>query len=161
MADSDKTVSDSAQNALIDLTNAPNGVAKPEDFAPRLADPNPRVVMFAALCLAMLKDNRAVPVLLKLVASDDQTVRLDAVKGLGESGDPSVLPTLRQTLKDSDLNMRGWSIIGLGNLKDEDSLLDLEGIASDDTQPSTIRAAAAAAVEKIKRSLPPVDTTSP
>ena len=105
-----------------------------------------------------LKDARAVPVLLKLVNSNDPEVRLNAVKGLGESGDRSALPALRQTLKDPDLNMRGWSIIGLGKLRDEDSLMDLEHIATDDTQPMSIRDAATASVDEIKSSMPPLET---
>lgn len=157
VADNDKTVSESAQNALVVLSRAPNSVARPDDFAARLNDPNAKVKMISAVCLAMLKDVRSLPVLESLISSNDPTVRLDAVKGLGESGDPSVLPTLRQTLKDPDLNMRGWSIIGLGNLKDGDSLIDLEHIATDDTQPQAIRAAASAAVNKIKSALPPLE----
>ena len=98
------------------------------------------------------------PVLLKLVTSDDPDVRLNAVKGLGEAGDRSALPTLRETLKDPDLNMRGWSIIGLGKLRDEDSLMDLEHIASDETEPQAIRDAASASVDEIKQSLAPVET---
>ncbi len=158
VADSDKTVSASAQNALVALSNPRDAVAKPDDFAPRLNDPNPRISMIAAVCMGLLKDARAVPVLLQLVNSSDPTVRLDAVKGLGESGDRSALPTLRQTLKDPDLNMRGWSIIGLGELKDEESLIDLEHIAADDTQTPDIRHAASAAADKIKSALPPLET---
>lgn len=156
--DSDKTVSKSAHDNLESMVTADNTVAKPDDFAPRLNDPNPMVVMSAAECLGLLRDKRAVPVLMKLVTSPDQDVRLNAVKGLGEAGDRSALPTLRQMLNDPDLNMRGWSIIGLGKLKDEDSLMDLEHIATDDSQPSNIRAAAAASVDEIKSSLPPLET---
>ena len=93
--------------------------------------------------------------LLKLVTSPDLTTRLDAVKGLGEAGDPSVIPTLRQTLKDPDVNMRGWSIIGLGNLKDQGSLTDLRAIAADAGQPPSIKAAAEAAIKHIADTTPP------
>ena len=85
----------------------------------------------------------------KLIDSPDPIARLDAVKGLGETGDPSVIPMLRQTLKNSDVNMRGWSIIGLGNLKDQGSLADLQAIAGDNAEPDSIRAAANAAISKI------------
>ena len=105
-----------------------------------------------------MRDARAVPVLMKLINSPDPEVKLNAVKGLGEAGDRSALPALRQLLNDPDLNMRGWSIIGLGKLKDEDSLMDLEHISTDDTQPSSIRAAAAASVEEIRSSLPSLVT---
>ncbi len=90
----------------------------------------------------------------KLAASPDLTTRLQALKGLGESGDPSVIPLLRQTLKDPDVNMRGWSIIGLGNLKDQGSLADLRAIAADTKQSPKIQAAAAAAVDHIAGTTP-------
>jgi HEAT repeat protein len=86
---------------------------------------------------------------LKLAASPDLTTRLQATKGLGETGDPSVIPTLRQSLDDPDVNMRGWSITGLGNLKDKGSLPALRAIAADASQPPKIQAAAADAVNHI------------
>jgi HEAT repeat protein len=99
--------------------------------------------------MALMKDHRSVPVLLKLAASPDLTTRLQATKGLGETGDPSVIPTLRQSLNDPDVNMRGWSITGLGNLKDEGSLPALRAIAADASQPPKIQTAAADAVNHI------------
>ena len=149
VADSDNTVKSSAETALLFLSKDKQAAVHPDDFAGRLTDPNPKVVLVSAVCLAMLKDSRSIPVLLKLVTSDDQTTRLDAVKGLGEAGDPSVIPTLRQTLKDPDINMRGWSIIGLGSLKDQGSLDDLRTIAADPAEPSTIKGAAEAAIDHI------------
>jgi HEAT repeat protein len=149
VTDPDGTVESSAETALLFLSKGPDAPVPPDDFASRLNDPNPKVVLISAVCLAMLKDTRAVPVLLKLVASPDLTTRLDAVKGLGEVGDPSVIPTLRQTLKDPDVNMRGWSIIGLGHLKDTGSLTDLRAIAADANEPATIKAAAEEAINYI------------
>jgi len=146
--DTDSTVAGSAETSLLFLCKPPS-TASPDDFVSRLNDPNQKIVLVSAVCLSLLKDARAIPVLTKLISSTDQTTRLDAVKGLGETGDPSVIPTLRQTLKDSDVNMRGWSIIGLGKLKDQGSLADLQALVSDDTQPDSIRAAAAAAVNNI------------
>jgi HEAT repeat protein len=156
MADSDKNVESSAETALLFLAKEPGVHA--DDFAARLNDSNPKVVLISAVCLAVLKDSRSVPVLMKLISSPDQTTRLDAVKGLGETGDPSVIPTLRQTLKDPDVNMRGWSIIGLGNLKDEGSLPALRALAADPNQPASIKAAAAAAVNHIA---PPAAPSAP
>jgi HEAT repeat protein len=155
--DSEKTVRESAHENLETIVSGQATLAKPDDFAPRLNDPNPYVSMTAAECMGLLRDARAVPVLLTLVTSKDLDVRVNAIKGLGESGDRSTLPILRQMLNDPDLNMRGWSIIGLGKLKDEDSLMDLEHIATDDTQPSAIREAAAASADEIKSSLPPLE----
>jgi HEAT repeat protein len=149
VADSDSTVESSAETALLFLCKGSGAPASPDDLAGRLNDPNPKVVQISAVCLAILKDARAVPVLLKLISSPDLTTRLNAVKGLGETGDPSVIPALRQTLKDPDVNMRGWSIIGLGYLKDQGSLADLRAIAADASQPPSIKAAAQAAINHI------------
>jgi len=149
VTDPDVNAKGSAETALLILCKSPGSPVPPDDFATRLNDSNPRIVLLSAVCLAILKDSRSVPVLLKLIDSPDQTTRLDAVKGLGEAGDPSVIPTLRQTLKDPDVNMRGWSIIGLGNLKDAGSLTDLRAIADDANEPETIKAAANAAINHI------------
>jgi HEAT repeat protein len=149
VADSDATVESSAESALLLLSQGPKAPAPADDLAARLNDPNPKIVRISAVCLALLKDARSIPVLIALTSSPDQTTRLDAVKGLGEEGDPSVLPTLRQTLKDPDVNMRGWSIIGLGTLKDEASLPDLRDIEADPTEPDSIKAAAQAAINHI------------
>ncbi|HEV3271266.1 MAG TPA: HEAT repeat domain-containing protein [Candidatus Methylacidiphilales bacterium] len=159
VSDSDVLVENSAENALLSLSTGSNAPAPPDDFAGRLNDSNPKVVLISAVCLAVLKDTRSVPVLLKLLTSPDPTTRLDAVKGLGTVGDPSVIPTLRQTLKDPDVNMRGWSIIGLGNLKDQGSLPDLRAIAADAGQPSSIKLMAQAAINHI--SPPPAATGGP
>lgn len=159
VADPDKTTESSAETALLFLSKDKEAGVHADDFAARLNDPNPKLVLISAVCLAILKDSRSVPVLLKLLASSDQTTRLDAVKALGETGDPSVIPTLRQTLKDPDINMRGWSIIGLGNLKDQGSLADLRAIASDANEPSTIKAAAQAAIDHIAPA--PTPTSGP
>jgi len=167
IGDSKKIVSDAAHDALVDLVvhhdadGKPDSVVKADDFVPHLTDTNEKISMTAAECMGLLGDARAVPVLLKLATSTDGDIRLNAVKGLGEAGDKAALPTLRQGLKDPNLNMRGWSIIGLGRLKDEDSLIDLEHIATDDAQPTNIRQAAAAAVDEIKKSLPPDVQSAP
>ena len=156
--DSDKSVRTSAHDNLESIASAPDTFAKTDDFAARLNDPNADIEMTAAECLGLMRDARAVPVLMKLITSSDPEVKLNAVKGLGEAGDRSALPMLRQLVTDPDLNMRGWSIIGLGKLKDEDSLMDLEHIATDDTQPQAIRDAAAASVEEIRSTLPQMVT---
>jgi HEAT repeat protein len=156
--DSDKTVRGSAHDNLESIASAQDTFAKPDDFAPHLNDPNPGIAMTAAECLGLLRDPRAVPVLMKLVTSSDPDVKLNAVKGLGEAGNRTALPALRQLLDDPDLNMRGWAIIGLGKLKDEDSLIDLEHIANDDAQSPAIRQAAEASIEEIRGSLPSLTT---
>jgi HEAT repeat protein len=147
MNDSDKSVVHSAENALVLLASAP-GVSS-EDFAARVNDPDPKVATVAAVCLAVQKDKRAVPALLKLAASPDAETRVHAVKALGATGDPAGVATLRQLLHDPDVNVRGWSIIGLGKLKDQGSLPDLKAMAADDKQPSDIRDTANQAINEI------------
>ncbi len=147
VSDSESNVESSAETALLRLTKVP-GVTG-DAFAGRLNDPNPKIVIITATCMAELQDARCVPVLMKLTVSPDLTTRLQALKALGETGDRSVIPVLRVTLKDPDVNVRGWSIIGLGNLKDQDSLPALKAIAVDPTQPKSIQDAANAAVNHI------------
>jgi HEAT repeat protein len=154
--DSDTTVETSAENALIVL--AGDKSASADEFAARLDDPNPKVATIAAVCLAVEKDPRATPALLKMAASSNADTRLHAVKALGETGDPSVIPTLRQLLKDPEINVRGWSIIGLGKLNDLASVPDLRAIAADPKESPNIQAAATAAVNHITGT-PPAATT--
>jgi len=147
VSDADSNVESSAENALVMLAIVHGAPA--DEFAGHLNDSNQKIVTISAVCLALLKDARAVPVLVKLAASSDAQTRLHAVKALGETGDPSVIPTLRQTLKDTEVNVRGWSIIGLGKLNDQGSMADLNAIAADSTQSANIRAAANAAVKHL------------
>jgi HEAT repeat protein len=145
--DSDSTVESSAENSLVTL--ASENKAPADDLAAHLNDTDPKVVTICAVCLAIEKDQRATPTLLKLATSTDPGTRLHAVKALGESGDPKVIPTLRLCLQDPDLNVRGWSIIGLGKLNDLGSVSTLRAIAADSKQSPNIRNAAAAAADHI------------
>jgi HEAT repeat protein len=149
VTDSDKTVESSAETSLIFLCKGTPAPASPDDFVGHLSDPNPKLVLISAVCLAILHDARSLPVLQKLVDAPDLTTRLDAVKALGETNNPEAIPTLRQTLVDPDVNMRGWSIIGLGNLQDQMSLPSLQAIAADPNSTDKIKAAANAAIAKI------------
>ncbi|MCE0498733.1 MAG: HEAT repeat domain-containing protein [Methylacidiphilales bacterium] len=147
VSDSDNSAETSAENALLLLCGVP-GISA-DEFASRLNDPNPKVVVISTVCLALLHDPRAVPELEKLAASPDTDTRLHAVKALGETGDSSVIPTLQKTLKDTDANVRGWSIIGLAKLKDQGSVTALQAIAADANELPTVRSAASAAVAHI------------
>jgi HEAT repeat protein len=145
--DSDSMAATAAENSLLALCQVP-GVSA-DEFAARLNDPNPKIVLVSTICLAVMHDARAVPVLEKLAASADNDTKLHAVKALGETGDPSVIPTLRQTLKDPDPNVRGWSVIGLGNLKDPGSVAALQAIAADNNELPSVRSAATSALAHI------------
>lgn len=158
VADSDSSVESSAENALVVLAAHR---ASPDDFAARLNDPNPRISTIAIICLALQKDPRAMPLLIKLASSDDAATRLQAIKAMGEAGDPSAIPILRQGLADSNVNIRGWSIIGLGKLNDTASMATIKAIAVDSTQPASIQAAANAVVNHLAGTPPATDGTSP
>jgi HEAT repeat protein len=144
VSDPDTNVASSAEGALVDLCQV-KGVAA-DAFAAHLTDANPKIVMISAICLAVRQDKRATPVLITLAASPDVDIRLHAVKGLGETGGPAVIPTLRQTLHDPEVNVRGWSIIGLDNLKDTGSIPALKALSVDPAQTPRIREFAGAAV---------------
>lgn len=147
VSDPDSNVESAAENALIALCAAPGVTA--DMFAAHLNDANPKIVMISSVCLAVLKDPRATPVLIKLAQSTDVATRLHAVKGLGETGDPAVIPTLRQTLQDPEVNVRGWSIIGLDKLKDQGSVPQLKALAADPNQTPNIREFAQKAVDHL------------
>lgn len=147
VSDPDDNVEGASENALANLCRLPG--VNVEIFASHLEDPNSKVAMISAICLAIMKDKRATPVLIKMAASPDVATRLHAVKGLGETGDPSVIPTLRTTLKDPEVNVRGWSIIGLDNLKDTGSIDALKALAADPAQTPHIREFAAAAANHL------------
>jgi HEAT repeat protein len=137
VSDPDSNVEGSAENALANLCQLP-GIS-PDVFAKHLDDSNAKIAMISAVCLAVMKDKRATPFLIQRAASPDTWTRLHAVQGLGETGDPAVIPTLRVTLKDPEVNVRGWSIIGLDNLKDTGSIDALKALAADPAQTPHIR----------------------
>jgi HEAT repeat protein len=145
--DPDSTVESSAENALVLLASEKKAPA--DVLLPHLNDTDQKTVTICAVCLAVGKDPRATPTLLKMAVSPDAATRLHAVKALGETGDAKVIPALRQTLQDTDTNVRGWSIIGLGKLDDLDSVPALRAIAADTNQPASIRNAATAAADHI------------
>jgi HEAT repeat protein len=147
VSDPDEDVAGAAENALANLCQLP-GVPV-TTFAAHLDDSNAKVAMISTICLAVMKDPRATPILIKMAASPDVATRLHAVKGLGETGDPSVIPTLRQTLKDPEVNVRGWSIIGLDNLKDTGSIPALQAMAKDPNETAHIHEFAALAVQHL------------
>jgi HEAT repeat protein len=159
VADPDENAESSAESSLVLLSRVPKAPADP--FANRLNDPNPKIVRISAICLAVLKDPRAIPTLLKYIASNDLPTRLNAVKALGETGDASVIPTLRQTLKDPNVDMRGWSVIGLDKLKDQGSVADLRAIAANDREAPSVRAAAQGAISHITGEPMPAAANNP
>ena len=144
VSDPDSNVEGSAENALANLCQLPGVTA--DVFARHLDDPNAKVAMISTICLAVMKDKRATPILIQKAASPDVWTRLHAVQGLGETGDPAVIPTLRTTLKDPEVNVRGWSIIGLDNLHDTGSIDALKALAADPAQTPHIRQYASLAV---------------
>lgn len=137
VSDPDENVEGNAENALASLCLLP-GVSV-DIFARHLDDQNLKVSMISAICLSIMKDKHATSILVQKAASPDYWTKLHAVQGLGKSGDPSVIPTLRETLQDPNPNVRGWSIIGLDNLKDTGSIDALKAIANDPAQKSDVR----------------------
>jgi HEAT repeat protein len=147
VSDPDLDVEGSAENALANLCQLPGVSAA--TFASHLNDTNPKIAMASAICLAVMKDPRATPFLVKAASSPDASTRLHAVQGLGETANPSVIPTLRQTLKDPEVNVRGWSIIGLDKLKDTGSIPALQAMANDLNETTHIRQFAATTVQHL------------
>jgi HEAT repeat protein len=160
VSDSYADVETSAETALVNLCDIKGVPAS--TFAAHLTDPNAKILMISAICLAVRKDPRATPLLIKLAAAPDVPTRLHAVEGLGETGDPAVIPTLRQTLHDPEVNVRGWSIIGLDNLHDVASIPALKALSVDPAQTQRIHEFAKLAVTHLSSLAPaPPSTTAP
>jgi HEAT repeat protein len=156
VSDPNADVGSAAEMALVFISAAKG--ASPAPFAPHLDDANAKVAMISAICLAVMKDPRATPWLLKKAASPDVAVRLPAVKGLGETGDPAAIPVLRQTLHDPEVNVRGWSIIGLDNLHDTGSIPALEAMAKDPKETDHIHEYAAKVAQHLSSQTAADDT---
>ncbi len=80
-------------------------------------------VLHAALCaLGHLSVSGAVPVILRYQDHPDPQVRFGVAFALGSFGeDPDAALALRRLFKDSDAEIRDWSVFGLGVLWDSDS----------------------------------------
>jgi HEAT repeat protein len=69
-----------------------------------------------------------------------------------------VIPTLRQTLKDPEVNVRGWSIIGLDKLKDTGSIPALQAMANDPNETTHIHDFAKATIQHLTAQAAPSAT---
>ena len=160
VGDDNTVVQENAESSLLEICQDAKGVSA-DDLAARLTDPNPKIMLIAALGLNLLKDHRAVPVFMKMIQSTDTTTRLEGLRGLGEAGDPSAIPTFRETLKETDVNVRGWSVIGLDNLGDKDSLPALRAIAADEKETPSVRSRAELAVSHLTGKTPAPTPSGP
>jgi HEAT repeat protein len=145
-----------------------------------LSSPRPSIRMLAAQALGEIRSREAVPALINIVKTDLSGARGEAVEALGKIGDPSASDAIISALKtgsnsvrhraimalallpgpgvedamigalaDKDEEVRQTAVSALGEVGDARSLPKLEQIADNDTS-SDIRAAAAAAVERVR-----------
>jgi len=70
---------------------------------------------YAALLFGDLKDLRAVPILVALLKDED--VKLAVPWSLGEIGDKSAIPALKEALGDNSLTMRASALLALEKLE--------------------------------------------
>jgi HEAT repeat protein len=145
-----------------------------------LSSPRPSIRMLAAQALGEIRSREAVPALINIVKTDLSGARGEAVEALGKIGDPSAIEAIVSALRtgsnsvrhraimalallpgpgveeamigalaDKDEEVRQTAVSALGEVGDARSLPKLEQIADNDTS-SDIRAAAAAAVERVR-----------
>ena len=82
-----------------------------------LRDADPKCRNYAVIGLRKAGDPRAVQPLLPLLAAGDVNVRTSAVRALGELGDASVLPRLRDVATDDPHEIpRSWAVAAVGLL---------------------------------------------
>jgi HEAT repeat protein len=82
-----------------------------------LRDPDPGCRNYAAIGLRKAGDRRAVRPLLPLLGASDFNVRTSAVQALGDLGDESVLPRLREVAMDDPHQIpRSWAVAAVGQL---------------------------------------------
>jgi len=95
----------------------------PEEMLPLLksADPSQRTIAARAFC--ELKDERAIPDLIKLLGDDCPLVRVSAAYGLGRNPSPdAVEPLIAQLHSDFNGYVRKGVVWALGNCRDRRSL---------------------------------------
>lgn len=70
--------------------------------------------------LAGLSDPRAIPALARLFATGDAETRRGAIIGLRQTGSSGALSALSRGLNDSDLQVRYYAVVGLGEITRQD-----------------------------------------
>jgi len=82
-----------------------------------LRGPDPKCRDYAAVGLRKVGDRRAAPALLPLLAASDFNVRTCAVRALGDLGDESIVPRLREVAEDDPHEIpRSWAVASVGQL---------------------------------------------
>jgi HEAT repeat protein len=129
----DRTLKDIDRRIHLYLGLAMGRVADPRFYAPLLAaleaapaGSEARAVYVRAL--GLMRDDRAIPVLLPLLQADDTAVRHEAVQALGSLGGEQARTGLQSMLEDREANVRWDAAVGLAKMGDpagKDVLLNL------------------------------------
>lgn len=81
--------------------------------------------------LGIIGDTRAEPVLVRMVDSDSEEVRLRAVAALGKAGSPRSMLTLAQALRDPSWEVRAQAARAMGELMDGQAVIWLRRALTD------------------------------
>jgi HEAT repeat protein len=175
MTDESSTLRGEATTALGRL-----GAAAVKPLILALGSPRPSIRMLAAQALGDIRAREAVPPLINLVRTDLSGARGEAIEALGKIGDPTSIEAIIGALKvgsnsvrrrsimalsllpgpgvedammgalgDKDEEVRQTAVSALGEVGDARSLARLEQIADNDSS-ADMRAAAAAAIERVR-----------
>ncbi len=121
-----------------------------------LEDPNWRVRLRAIEALSLLKPEVAVAPLMNLVANDsDSAVRQDAVRALGEIGNPHAVPLLIDALTTPSLQLK--AIEALGNLRAVEALPPLMALVQSLPADAYEERMEGCTDPKYKEELPPLE----
>jgi HEAT repeat protein len=109
---------------IINLSDSSGAAKHFEDFIVLLEkDPDYLVRAQSAVALGKLKNNQAIPVLLKALHDSNQWVRLDVINALGEINDPTAIPALHKTLtEDNSPDVRRTTARILGKIGAQESI---------------------------------------
>jgi HEAT repeat protein len=96
------------------------------------------------------KDDRFLPILLDLLAQEDQGVKLNAIIALGYLGNRDAVPSLVKLLQDEDLHARWYASEALGEIGDPAAIIPLQELLCREEE-DVVRKVAADALGKINK----------
>lgn len=117
-----------------------------QKLTPYLKDSSP-VVRMAVAAIVSCYGSKHPEAVLAALSESDQRIRLSSVQALAQSGDLKAGKILLEHLKvEKDWDLRRWTVLALGRVKDESSIETLTGILRDVREHTFVSGAAAEAL---------------
>lgn len=151
LMDDNPFVHDEARNELLEI-----GKPAVEPLLEALSSEKTDLRFMACEILAELRDERAIPALLKLLKDHNElgsSVASVAARALGRLGNPQVIPALRACLPTMDIELRYEIIHALGTLRATDAIPQIIPLITDTARTRfdySVRAAVITTLGKLK-----------